>query len=109
MASNEVGGRRGVRDVDETLACLGEPICDRLWKGHGVVCGDGWPIGEDVEIGEIIRPWGAAATRPALIALGSLGVGGEGMPPGELNEKLKDMSRRPTRRGHGTRAEKIQI
>jgi hypothetical protein len=95
MASKEFGRRRrrrrvgvGNGGVEETLASLGERVCDRLWEGNGVVSGNGWPIDEGVEIGEILRLWRAATTRPAVIPLGGLSVRGEGMPPGELLENL---------------------
>ena len=74
------------------MASLCEGVCDGLWEGNGVESGNGGPICEYVEIGEIISPGGATATWPAVIALSGLTVGGEGMPPGELNEKLKNMS-----------------
>lgn len=70
------------------MAGLGEGVCDRLWEGNAIVSGNGWPIDEGVEIGEILSLWRAAATRPAVIPLGGLSVRGEGMPPGELLEIL---------------------
>ena len=81
------GGRVG--GVGETVTSLCEGVCNRLWEGDAVVGSNGRPIGEGhrVEIGEVIRPRDAAATRPTVIALGSLAVRGEGMPPGELKEK----------------------
>jgi hypothetical protein len=52
-----------------------------------VVGGDGWPIGEGVDVGEVFGLGGAAATRPTVVALGSLTVGRERVPPGELWER----------------------